>query len=327
MHLKPKQRPQRKSDRTGTPVPAGPDLLASYLTEITCHRLLSRADEQKLGSSLSRLRRELAKLERLRDKGKVTQARYSSTSAELNARLHAVRNRLVTSNLRLVVSVAKRYRHNGLTLNDLINEGNVGLIHAAERFDHLRGCRFSTYATWWVRQAIEKAIADCGRTIRVPAHVGGHLRKIEQEATRYFAENGREPSDATLSEAVRLSLEKIELYRRYETDASSLDAPVEGDSGVSVVELQPSPSYREPFDWAYRSTVKTIFEAAFGKLERREREIVSLRYGIDGTGPLTLEEIGNLSGITRERVRQVLNAALGKLRHDPFVRELGSHAF
>lgn len=270
------------------------------------------------------LRNELERLERLSSRKKISEKEYSNRSAELSQRLHQVRNRLVTSNLRLVVSVAKRYRHKGLTLSDLINDGNVGLIHAAERFDHSRGCKFSTYATWWVRQAIEKSIADCGRTIRIPAHVVGHIRKIEQESVRYFAEHGVNPSPTALSTQVHVPEQKIQLYRRFSNDVGSLDVPLEDDSGISVLELQTGTQYGEPFDWAYRSSVKATFKVAFCSLEKREREIIALRYGIGDTGPLTLEEIGNLAGITRERVRQVLNAALSKLRHDPFVMDLGT---
>lgn len=303
---------------------ADPDLLSSYLNEITHHTLLSKADEYVLGERLSVLRREVQSLERRHARGKLGDAEYASKMEDASRRMSDVRNRLVTSNLRLVVSVAKRYRHKGLTLNDLINEGNVGLIHAAERFDYSRGCKFSTYATWWVRQSIEKAIADSGRTIRIPAHVVGHIRKIEQESVRYFTEHGSEPTQSALSMAAHLPEKKLELYRRFSSDVGSLDVPLEDDSGISVLDLQPDNESVEPFAWAYLSSVKATFETAFGVLDKREREIVLMRYGIGDTGPLTLEEIGNLAGITRERVRQVLNAALGKLRHDPLVMDLST---
>ncbi len=320
--MKTKPRPQKPTKNTGARVPSDPDLLSCYLSEITNHKLLSRDDEQTLGERLMQLRKKIEKQTRQLNRGKICETEYAEKYAELEQKIQDIRNRLVTSNLRLVVSVAKRYRHKGLTLGDLINEGNVGLIHAAERFDYSRGCKFSTYATWWVRQAIEKSIADSGRTIRIPAHVVGHIRKIEQESVRYFAEHGFDPSSRALSAVIHVPEQKIDLYRRYTTDVGSLDVPLEDEGAISVLELQSAEDYTEPFDWAYQSSVKATFETAFGLLERREREIVSLRYGIGGTGPLTLEEIGNLAGITRERVRQVLNAALSKLRHDPTVREL-----
>ena len=320
--MKTKPLSQQSARTTGARVASDPDLLSCYLSEITSHKLLSRDDEQTLGERLVQLRKRTEKLSRQLERGRISETEYAEEYAELELQMQSIRNRLVTSNLRLVVSVAKRYRHKGLTLGDLINEGNVGLIHAAERFDYSRGCKFSTYATWWVRQAIEKSIADCGRTIRIPAHVVGHIRKIEQESVRYFAEHGFDPSSSALSAVIHVPERKIDLYRRYTTDVGSLDVPLEDEGAISVLELQSAEDYTEPFDWAYQSSVKATFETAFGLLEQREREIVSLRYGIGGTGPLTLEEIGNLAGITRERVRQVLNAALGKLRHDPTVREL-----
>lgn len=322
--MKTKPRSQRRNLHHTARGHAEPDLLSCYLNEITHHKLLSKDDEYLLGERLSVLRREMQQLDRLRSRGQLKEAEYAAQMGETSRRMSDVRNRLVTSNLRLVVSVAKRYRHKGLTLSDLINEGNVGLIHAAERFDHSRGCKFSTYATWWVRQSIEKAIADSGRTIRIPAHVVGHIRKIEQESVRYFAEHGSEPSSSALSLAAHVPVQKIELYRRFTTDVGSLDVPLEDESGISMLELQPDTDAAEPFAWAYLSSVKATFETAFCVLDKREREIVSMRYGIGDTGPLTLEEIGNLAGITRERVRQVLNAAIGKLRHDPSVMDLSS---
>jgi len=320
--VEPKPRPQRKIRQTGARTPADPDLLSCYLKEITAHQLLSRDDEYTLGERLVKIRKEMETLGCRLSKRVISESEYADRFSELDRLSRENRNRFVTSNLRLVISVAKRYRHKGLTLGDLINEGNVGLIHAAERFDYSRGCKFSTYATWWVRQAIEKAIADSGRTIRVPAHVVGHIRKIEQESVRYFAEHGSEPTSQALSALVHVPELKIDLYRRFSNDVGSLDVPIEDEGAVSVLELQAAQDYEEPFDWAYQSAIKATFQNAFTTLEKREREIIALRYGIGGTGPLTLEEIGNQAGITRERVRQVLNAALSKLRHDPTVREL-----
>jgi RNA polymerase primary sigma factor len=320
--VEPKPCLQRKNRQTSARALSDPDLLSCYLKEITAHQLLSRKDEYDLGERLVQIRKEIEKLGHRLSEGSITDLEYASRFSALDRLGRDHRNRFVTSNLRLVISVAKRYRHKGLTLSDLINEGNVGLIHAAERFDYSRGCKFSTYATWWVRQAIEKAIADSGRTIRIPAHVVGHIRKIEQESVRYFAEHGIEPTSQAISEVVHVPTVKIDLYRRFTSDVGSLDVPIEDDSAVSVLELQAAGDYAEPFDWAYQSSVKATFQSAFTALDKREREIVSLRYGIGGTGPLTLEEIGNRAGITRERVRQVLNAALSKLRHDPTVREL-----
>ncbi|HUZ18800.1 MAG TPA: sigma-70 family RNA polymerase sigma factor [Spirochaetia bacterium] len=303
-----------------------PDPLSYYLKEVARYSLLNRNDEQQIGLGLAEMRLKQDALGKRFEAGEATFAQYAHQRAELERETNQIRDRLVTANLRLVVSIAKRFRNKGLTLMDIINEGNLGLIHAAQRYDYTKGCKFSTYATWWIRQAIEKSIADSGRTIRIPAHVVNHLRKIERESIRYFEEHGTDPSMAVLSAAVQVPEAKVRDYFQFLGDAASLDAPVEDERGTTMGELQAGVEYGEPFDWVYQSVVKTTFQDAFQVLDDRERQIVTLRYGLTGRGPLTLEEIGTVEGITRERVRQLLNAALGKLRVEPTIRHLGLRA-
>jgi RNA polymerase primary sigma factor len=298
------------------------DPLSCYLREVARYSLLNRYEEQEIGLGLEEMRLKRGALGKRFDAGDITFAQYVQQRTVLERETNRIRDRLVTANLRLVVSIAKRFRNKGLTLMDVINEGNLGLIHAAERYDHTKGCKFSTYATWWIRQAIEKSIADSGRTIRIPAHVVNHLRKIERESIRYFEEHGADPTMEALSAAVRVPESKVRDYLQFLGDAASLDVPVEDAHGTTMVDLQAGIEYGEPFDWVYESLVKATFQEAFVVLDDRERQIVTLRYGLGSRGPLTLEEIGTMQGITRERVRQLLNAALGKLRVEPTVRHL-----
>jgi RNA polymerase primary sigma factor len=303
-----------------------PDPLIGYIRDISRHVLLTRAEEEQIGMDLAKMRRELDAIERARARGQSPGADYTLRKSEILGRMNRVRDRLVTGNLRLVVSIAKRFRRNGMTLLDLISEGNVGLIHAAQRYDYTRGCKFSTYATWWIRQAVEKAIADTARTIRVPGHVVMSLRKIERETLQYFQEHGKGPTTQVLSAAVRVPESKLRGYLKFLSDVTSLDLPVEDEQGLTRLELQSCGGYREPFEWAYHSHVKSTVEGAFGSLDDRERQIVLLRFGLAGRGPLTLEEIGSEAGITRERVRQLLNGAIGKLRLDPAIQHLETTA-
>lgn len=298
------------------------DSLLCYLKEISRYPLLDQRQEEKIGRDLATLRGRLDRLMGRPDANGPSYPDYNARRAGLEREMNQVRNRLVTSNLRLVVSIAKRFRNTGLTLLDLINEGNLGLIHAAERFDYTKGCRFSTYATWWVRQAIEKAIAESGRTIRIPAHVIARIRRIERVTFQYIEEHGSTPPLSVLSEAVCAPETKVKTYLSLYPDAASLDMPVEDQEGTTLAELQSRPEYEEPIEWVFQSQVQSTFISAFRVLDTRERRIVSLRYGLGGSGPLTLEEIGNAAGITRERVRQLLNLALDKLRDEPSVREL-----
>ncbi len=285
-------------------------------------KLLTRAEEVEIGEAVKRLRAELRRLESEHLKGRLAEDAFLAERARLDGEARAHRDRMITGNLRLVVSIAKRYQRRGLTLLDLINEGNIGLIEAVERFDHTRGCKFSTYGTWWIQQAVTKALADKVRSIRVPIHVLNSITKYN-EATNYLAQQlGRGPSAAEIASFVDVSEEKVRAYLRHAVDASSLDVPLDSENGAKVLDLQAGDESTEPIADAFRANVGQILDKVLGGLDKRETRILQLRFGLTAEAPLTLEEIGKELKVTRERVRQVQNSAIRKLRRLQPIREL-----
>ncbi len=298
------------------------DALGFYLRQIAGSALLSRADEVEIGTELRRLRSELRALEAGRAEGRIPEEGCAIERQRLAEALQAQRNRMITGNLRLVVSIAKRYQRRGLTLLDLINEGNIGLIEAVDRFDPTRGCRFSTYGTWWIQQAITKALADKVRTIRVPIHVLNSITKFS-EATHYLAQQlGRNPSEGEIASFVEVPEEKVRTSLMHVADTLSLDVPLDSENGARVLDLQACDERVEPMADAFRENVGEILDRVLQQLDRRETRILQLRYGLTAQAPLTLEEIGKELKVTRERVRQVQNSAIRKLRGSRPIREL-----
>jgi len=228
--------------------------------------------------------------------------------------LDEAKRQLIEPNLRLVVSIAKRYVNRGLTLLDLIQEGNIGLIKAVDRFQYRRGFKFSTYATWWIRQQVGRAVADYGRTIRLPVHVMESLNKVTRARSELLAQSGREPRPGELAAKLGLPVGKIELLLEAARHPTSLEAPIGGDEEMSVGHLVRDVTSLSPEEAAIRSQLAEEVERAMAPLDEREREVLRLRYGLGLDRELTLEEIGRRLSVTRERARQIERKAMAKLR-------------
>lgn len=298
------------------------DAPSLYLKQISAYPLLSRKDELDVAFSISNLKERISSLGEAAQFGEITAEDYDQKLALFDAELNQARNNLITSNLRLVVSIAKKYQHRGLNLIDLINEGNIGLIEAVERFDYRKGCKFSTYGTWWIQQSIIKSIADKGKTIRIPVHVLNSARKC-YSASRELSQNlGRDPRANEIAEYMHLPEKKVETILSSTGDTTSLDTNVDSENSTNLSELIAGDEYYEPFEEFFKINIKEILEHSLEGLTGREREIIKLRFGLGGKAPLTLEDIGGIFNITRERVRQIQNKAIAKLSDFSEIQEL-----
>jgi RNA polymerase sigma factor (sigma-70 family) len=295
------------------------DLVRLYLNDVGKYALLTKADEARLAQAVEAgrdARAELsadAELTPSRQRELRRLVRHGEDATEI----------FVKANLRLVVSIAKRYQAAELPLLDLVQEGNLGLIHAVEKFDWRKGFKFSTYATWWIRQAITRGIANTGRTVRLPVHASDLLNRAAKARARLEAKLGRRPTIAELAQDLELDEHKVVEIVRYAGEPVSLSGTLWPDSDTELGDLIEDPSAVSPFDAAAASLLVGEVAKLLVVLDDRERTILQLRFGLDRGEPRTLDEVGAHFSLTRERIRQIEARAMSKLRHPTL--ELNAH--
>jgi RNA polymerase primary sigma factor len=315
--VEPPEPPRRTGRGADTGGPSS-DLFRQYLREIGRIPLLTAAEEVELAR---RVEAGLFAEEKLAN----TPDPDSQLAVDLDRLVvmgRMAKRRLIEANLRLVVSVAKRYVGRGLTMLDLVQEGNLGLIRAVEKFDYARGYKFSTYATWWIRQAMSRALADQARTIRVPVHVVELINRVVRVQRRMLQERGYEPTPEEVATHLELTSERVSEVLRLAQEPVSLHAPVGEEDDVALGDLIEDGDAASPVESAAFLLLREHLDAVLSTLGERERKVVQLRYGLDDGRPRTLEEIGRLFGVTRERIRQIESKTLNKLRDHAFADQL-----
>jgi RNA polymerase primary sigma factor len=288
------------------------DPVHAYLKEIGKVPLLDASNEVSLATLIER-GNDAADLLNEPDP-----ERSNAERARLRSAIFAgqqAKDALIEANLRLVVSIAKRYRNRGLAFLDLIQEGNLGLMRAVEKFDYTKGFKFSTYATWWIRQAITRALADQGRTIRLPVHMVESINKVSRVQRQLIQEFGREPTIEEIAGRVEFPIDRVREVQRINQDTVSLEQPIGDEEDFSLSDLIEDRAAEVPDDVATRTMLHAAVRDALATLPQREREVMELRFGLDDGRVRTLEEVGKAFGVTRERIRQIESKTLAKLRH------------
>ncbi|WP_406282158.1 RNA polymerase sigma factor [Embleya sp. NBC_00896] len=303
--------------RLDEPGGSSADLLRQYLREIGRVPLLSAADEVDLAR---RVEAGLFAEERLLDSPPADPV-VRDALATLVGDGAVAKRRLIEANLRLVVSIAKRYVGRGLGLLDLVQEGNLGLIRAVEKFDYTRGYKFSTYATWWIRQAMSRALADQARTIRVPVHVVELINRVIRVQRRLLQERGEEPTAEDVGAVLDLTAARVTEILRLAQEPVSLHTPV-GEDEVLLGDIVEDTDATSPAEAAASLMLREHLAALLSTLGDRERQVVQLRYGLADGEPHTLEEIGRVFGVTRERIRQIESRTLSRLRERSYSEQL-----
>ena len=316
---------RRKAPRAPRPVPppryddgrggSAADPVRMYLKEIGRVPLLTAAEEVSLAKRIEageHARARLAEMdEGASSAGEVELARDAALLADGEQAKH----QLIEANVRLVVSIAKRYRKRGMAFLDLIQEGNVGLMRAVDKFDYTKGFKFSTYATWWIRQAITRAIADQARTIRIPVHMVESINKVARLQRQMLQELGRDPTVEELASRVEMTPARVREILRIQQDTISLEQPIGDEDDFNLSDIIEDQGAVVPAEAAARALLNEAVKEALSELSEREQTIVRLRFGLDDGQIRTLEEVGKEFGVTRERIRQIEAKTLAKLRH------------
>lgn len=297
---------------------ASDDTISLYLKEMARVPLLTAEEEVTLARDYEIGRQAQARLNRANDLTEEEKDRLY----QLMVRGEEARAHLIRANTRLVVSIAKRYLGQGVPFLDLIQEGNLGLIKAVEKFDYHRGHRFSTYATWWIRQAITRALADQGRVIRLPVHLSDRIRKVYQVAQQLEQDWGRPPTAEEIAEELELPPSKVQWMLKVSQRPLSLEKPVGEEEDSELGSFIPDEETLTPSDTAYQRLLQTKLQEVLATLTPREARILRLRFGLDDGRSYTLEEVGQKFGLTRERIRQIEHEALDRLRHPSRARQL-----
>jgi RNA polymerase sigma factor (sigma-70 family) len=287
------------------------DLVRLYLEDIGRHQLLTKDDEARLAQDIEAGKAARETLDTV-DKG-LTRAEKRDLQ-RLVRKGEGAQRQFVQSNLRLVVSIAKRYQASGMPLLDLVQEGNLGLIHAVEKFDWRKGFKFSTYATWWIRQAIQRGIANAGRTIRLPVHAADNLARLQKERAGLEARLGRPATLDELAEELDLAPERVKELIPHLAEPVSLETPVGGEEDSSLADFVEDDVTPVPTEAVTSKMRRLEVQELLETLSHRERKVLELRFGLKGEEPRTLEEVGQRFGVTRERIRQIEAKTLTKLK-------------